>query len=73
MHSEIGSFTGNAPTPVERGRGVSFHRKVGDYAARKGHYDPSGIALNGYWMIRTWNLNLFFFHPLFSLWNSSDF
>ena len=35
MHSEIGSFTGNAPTPVERGRGVSFHRKVGDYAARK--------------------------------------
>ena len=35
MHSEIGSFTGNAPTPVERGRGVSFHRKVGDYPARK--------------------------------------
>lgn len=35
MHSEIGFFTGNAPTPVERGRGVSFHRQVGDYAAGK--------------------------------------
>jgi D-psicose/D-tagatose/L-ribulose 3-epimerase len=35
MHSEIGFFTGNAPTPVERGHGLSFHRQVGDYAARK--------------------------------------
>ncbi len=35
MHSEIGYFSGNAPTPAERKRGISFHRKAGDYAARK--------------------------------------
>ena len=34
MHSELGSFTGNAPTAAERKRGISFHRKMGDYAAR---------------------------------------
>jgi D-psicose/D-tagatose/L-ribulose 3-epimerase len=35
MHSELGYFSGNAPTAAERARGISFHRKVGDYAARK--------------------------------------
>ena len=35
MHSELGYFSGNAPTTTERNRGISFHRKVGDYAAKK--------------------------------------
>jgi D-psicose/D-tagatose/L-ribulose 3-epimerase len=35
MHSELGYFTGNAATAAERKRGISFHRKVGDHAARK--------------------------------------
>jgi D-psicose/D-tagatose/L-ribulose 3-epimerase len=35
MHSELGFFTGHAPTLAERKRGISFHRKVGDHAARK--------------------------------------
>jgi D-psicose/D-tagatose/L-ribulose 3-epimerase len=35
MHSELGYFSGNAPTTAERNRGISFHRKVGDYAAKK--------------------------------------
>jgi len=35
MHSEIGSFTGVPATKVERQRGVSFHRRAGDHAARK--------------------------------------
>lgn len=35
MHSELGYFTGNAATTAERKRGISFHRKAGDYAARK--------------------------------------
>lgn len=35
MHSELGYFTGNAATAAERRRGMSFHRKLGDYAARK--------------------------------------
>lgn len=35
MHSELGYFSGNAPTKAEREHGISFHRKVGDYAARK--------------------------------------
>jgi D-psicose/D-tagatose/L-ribulose 3-epimerase len=35
MHSEIGYFTGNGPTAGEIKRGISFHRKVGDYAAKK--------------------------------------
>jgi D-psicose/D-tagatose/L-ribulose 3-epimerase len=35
MHSELGYFSGNAATAAERKRGISFHRKVGDYAARK--------------------------------------
>ena len=35
MHSEIGYFSGHGPTAAERKRGVSFHRRVGDYAAKK--------------------------------------
>ncbi len=34
MHSEIGYFTGNGATAAETKRGISFHRKVGDYAAK---------------------------------------
>jgi len=34
MHSEIGYFTGAGPTAAERKRGISFHRKAGDYAAK---------------------------------------
>jgi D-psicose/D-tagatose/L-ribulose 3-epimerase len=35
MHSEIGHFSGDGPTATEIKRGISFHRKVGDYAAKK--------------------------------------
>ena len=35
MHSELGYFSGAPATTAERKRGVSFHRKAGDYAARK--------------------------------------
>jgi D-psicose/D-tagatose/L-ribulose 3-epimerase len=35
MHSEIGAFTGNAATKQERARAVAFHRRAGDYAAKK--------------------------------------
>jgi len=35
MHSELGFFSGNGPTAQERKRGISFHRKAGDYAAMK--------------------------------------
>jgi D-psicose/D-tagatose/L-ribulose 3-epimerase len=35
MHSELGYFSGNAPTDAERKRGISFHRKLGDYANGK--------------------------------------
>ena len=35
MHSEIGYFSGNGPTAAEIKRGISFHRKVGDYAAKQ--------------------------------------
>ena len=35
MHSEHGYLSGAAPTVAERKRGLSFHRKAGDYAARK--------------------------------------
>ncbi len=35
MHSELGYFSGNAATATERKHGISFHRKVGDYAAKK--------------------------------------
>ena len=35
MHSELGYFSGNGPTAAERKHGISFHRKVGDYAAKK--------------------------------------
>jgi D-psicose/D-tagatose/L-ribulose 3-epimerase len=35
MHSELGYFSGQAATPQERKRGISFHRAVGDHAGRK--------------------------------------
>jgi D-psicose/D-tagatose/L-ribulose 3-epimerase len=35
MHSELGYFTGNGATTAERKRGIAFHRRVGDYAAKK--------------------------------------
>jgi D-psicose/D-tagatose/L-ribulose 3-epimerase len=35
MHSEIGAFTGNGATKQERNRAIPFHRKAGDYAAKK--------------------------------------
>ena len=35
MHSEHGYLSGNAATGAERKRGISFHRKAGDYAAKK--------------------------------------
>ena len=35
MHSEIGYFTGSGATAQERKRGLSFHRAVGDHAAKK--------------------------------------
>lgn len=34
MHSEIGYFTGDGATAAEIKRGIAFHRKVGDYAAK---------------------------------------
>ena len=36
MHSEIGYFSGSPATAQERKRAVSFHKKAGDYAAKKG-------------------------------------
>ncbi|MFM8747520.1 MAG: sugar phosphate isomerase/epimerase family protein [Aestuariivirga sp.] len=35
MHSELGYFTGAPPTAAERKRALSFHKRAGDYAARK--------------------------------------
>jgi D-psicose/D-tagatose/L-ribulose 3-epimerase len=35
MHSELGYFSGHAATKQERQRGVSFHKRLGDYAAKK--------------------------------------
>ncbi|MGB9142821.1 MAG: sugar phosphate isomerase/epimerase family protein [Aestuariivirga sp.] len=35
MHSEIGYFSGNGPTTAERKRGISLHRRAGDYAAKQ--------------------------------------
>lgn len=35
MHSELGHFTGQPATAAERKRAVTFHRRAGDYAARK--------------------------------------
>ena len=35
MHSELGYFSGNGATSVERKRGISYHRTAGDYAAKK--------------------------------------
>jgi D-psicose/D-tagatose/L-ribulose 3-epimerase len=35
MHSELGYFTGVGATAAERKRGISFHRRAGDYAAKK--------------------------------------
>ena len=36
MHSQLGHFTGQGPTAQERKRGIEFHRRVGDYAAKHG-------------------------------------
>jgi D-psicose/D-tagatose/L-ribulose 3-epimerase len=36
LHSTLGYFSGNAPTPEERSRAVEFHKRVGDYAGGKG-------------------------------------
>ena len=35
MHSELGYFSGTGATSLERKHGLSFHRAVGDYAAKK--------------------------------------
>jgi D-psicose/D-tagatose/L-ribulose 3-epimerase len=35
MHSELGYFSGCPATAAERKRGVAFHRRAGDHAARK--------------------------------------
>ncbi|WP_119391684.1 sugar phosphate isomerase/epimerase family protein [Taklimakanibacter lacteus] len=35
IHSVHGHFTGSGPTAAERKRGIAFHRKAGDHAARK--------------------------------------
>ena len=35
MHSELGYFSGDGPSAAEVKRGISYHRKVGDYAARQ--------------------------------------
>jgi D-psicose/D-tagatose/L-ribulose 3-epimerase len=35
LHSAIGYFSGSGPTAAERKRAVAFHRKAGDYAAKK--------------------------------------
>ncbi|MFN4142233.1 sugar phosphate isomerase/epimerase family protein [Aestuariivirga sp.] len=36
MHSELGLFTGNPATAAERKRALAFHKRAGDYAAKKG-------------------------------------
>ena len=36
MHSQLGHFTGQGPTAQERKRGIEFHRRVGDHAAKHG-------------------------------------
>jgi D-psicose/D-tagatose/L-ribulose 3-epimerase len=36
MHSELGFFSGNPATAAERKRALSFHRRAGDYAGKKG-------------------------------------
>jgi D-psicose/D-tagatose/L-ribulose 3-epimerase len=35
MHSTLGHFSGAAPTKEERKRGIAFHRRAGDHAAKK--------------------------------------
>ena len=35
IHSVHGHFTGAGPTSMERKRGIAFHRRAGDYAAKK--------------------------------------
>jgi D-psicose/D-tagatose/L-ribulose 3-epimerase len=35
IHSALGHFSGSGPTAQERKRGLAFHRKVGDRAARR--------------------------------------
>jgi D-psicose/D-tagatose/L-ribulose 3-epimerase len=36
MHSELGRFTGEGPTVMERRRGIEFHRRAGDHAEKQG-------------------------------------
>ncbi len=36
MHSELGFFTGSPATAAERKRALSFHKRAGDHAAKKG-------------------------------------
>jgi D-psicose/D-tagatose/L-ribulose 3-epimerase len=36
MHSQLGHFTGNGPTSVERKRGIEFHHRAGDHAHKQG-------------------------------------
>jgi D-psicose/D-tagatose/L-ribulose 3-epimerase len=35
IHSALGHFSGSGPSAQERKWGISFHRKIGDHAARK--------------------------------------
>src|SRR5229473_4433594 len=70
---KIDIFTGN----VLNGRIVGFAKcqraaGIGDHMTSNGHDNASRIPADGNRMIPTRNLNLFFFHVLFSLWNSSD-
>ena len=36
LHSTLGHFSGDAPTPEERQRGIAFHRDAGDQARERG-------------------------------------
>lgn len=36
MHSELGHFSGTAPTAAERRRAIAFHQRAGDHAAKQG-------------------------------------
>jgi D-psicose/D-tagatose/L-ribulose 3-epimerase len=36
LHSTLGHFSGMGPTKEERKRAIGVHRKIGDYAAKKG-------------------------------------
>jgi D-psicose/D-tagatose/L-ribulose 3-epimerase len=35
MHSQLGHFSGAGPTAAERKRGIAFHRRLGDHAAKR--------------------------------------